>query len=200
MQNNLTIAHDELLQILNLTVLPELGCIHSRSEWFMAMGLLSAPPAIILSCSTQCYVCDGRYKKICLPVVHSGAIQFLDSRQLTDVHLFVLTVANCDEFVDRLAKDKDWLLWVFGKESVTRYNVTAFFLQLLATKILSFELVGNKNVLIVISVDENHNKKFKNILQWEGIQFRVKGKRGRSVSFKDLVEKMSMVRALLDDI
>ena len=53
MQNNLTIAYDELLQILNLTVLPELGCIHSRSEWFMAMGLLFAPPEIILPCSTQ---------------------------------------------------------------------------------------------------------------------------------------------------
>ena len=119
---------------------------------------------------------------------------------MTNILPFVLTVANCDEFVDCLAKDKDWLLWVFGKESVTRYNVTAFFLQLLATKILSFELVGNKNVLIVISVDENHNKKFKNILQWEGIKFCVKGKRGCSVSFKDLVKKMTMVRALLDDI
>ena len=93
------------------------------------MGVLCTPCEMILPCKTQCYVCDRSYKAYFLPVVMSGTMEFLDSRHFTNKIPFMLTFANCDKFIDWLAKNKDSLKKVFGLESVTRYNVTAFFLS-----------------------------------------------------------------------
>ena len=138
-QNNLTMSVNDLLDSLSLYTLPGFGCIHCRSEWFMSMGELLAPPEMMMPCETQCYVCDGEYKTQFLPVIYSGAVKFLDSRKFECINTYIITVGNCDEVLDILAKDKDWLHTVFGKEKVSKFNVTGFFLQLLATKILSFQ-------------------------------------------------------------
>ena len=193
-------AHSDLIDVLHISTLAGLGCIHCRHEWFMAMGYLSAPPEVLLPCNTQCYICDKSYEKYILPVVYSGAIEFLDSRRLNDITPFVLTVDSCEEFVDRLAKDKDWLGKVFGKESVARYNCTAFIFQLLATKILSFELIGGNSVAIVVTQDDKGKKLFKNILQWEGIEFRAKGRGGRTIPFKDIIERIQIARVALEEL
>ena len=52
-ERNRTMAHHDMIDVLNLSCLPGLGCIHCRSEWFMAMGHLSAPPEMMLPCETQ---------------------------------------------------------------------------------------------------------------------------------------------------
>ena len=36
-KQNFISAHDDLIDVLNLSVLPDLGCIHCRHEWYMAM-------------------------------------------------------------------------------------------------------------------------------------------------------------------
>ena len=49
---------------------------------------------------------------------------------------FMLTVQNYDKIIELILKDKDWCEAAFGLQTVTKYNVTRFFCQLLATKIL----------------------------------------------------------------
>ena len=104
----------------------------------MAMGVLCVPPAMIFPCKTQCYVCDRSYKAYFLPSVMGGAIEFLDSRRFTGNMPFMLTVANYDEFIDRLVKDKDSLKKVSGLQSITRYNVIIFSFSVLQLR--SFRL------------------------------------------------------------
>ena len=61
-----------------------------------------------------------------LPAIYSGAMEFLESRRYNDKMPIELTIDVCDFFVDKPAKDKDWLLTVFEKEMVTRYQVSTF--------------------------------------------------------------------------
>ena len=58
---------------------------------------------------------------ILVPVIYSGAVKFPDSRKFEFVYTYVTTVGNCDDVLDILAKDKDWLRVVFGKEKVPKF-------------------------------------------------------------------------------
>ena len=90
-----------------------------------------------------------------------------------------------------MAKDKDWLRTMFGGEKVTKSNVTGFFLQLLATKNLSFQLVAGGNVRLVVSCDKDDVKLYKDSSQWEGIEFRTSAHGGRIMEFKDALTRIS---------
>ena len=92
----------------------------------MAMGSLLAPPEMILPCEAQCFVCDESYRDFILPVIYSGAMKFRESRRFNNKMPIVLTHDTCESFVDKLAKDKDWLSKVFGRGAVARYEVSAF--------------------------------------------------------------------------
>ena len=120
----------------------------------MTMGSLLAPPEMILPCETQCYICDGSYKKIILPVIYSGVLDLLGSRRFNDKIPIDLTYDECDFFVDKLAKDE---------ETVTRYHITTFYFQLFATRIISFEKIGTKLYLLLyqrIVATTNFSKTF----------------------------------------
>ena len=65
-------------------------------------------------------------------MIYSGAVNFLDSRKFKFINTYIITFGKCDDLLDILAKDKDWLYTVFGREKVVKFNVTGFFLQLLA--------------------------------------------------------------------
>ena len=75
----------------------------------MAMGSLLAPLEMILPCETQCFVCDESYQDFILPVIYSEAMEFLESRRFNDKMPIVLTLDTCESFVDKLAKDKDYV-------------------------------------------------------------------------------------------
>ena len=184
--DNIIDAHNNLLDVLRLYCLPGFGCIHCRREYFMATGELSPPPEIILGCVTQCFVCDKSYKRYFLPVIHAGATKFLKSRKFNDaIATLILQVGDCDRILDLLFKDKDCLFDVFGKVSVLKYQVTGFFFQLVATKILAFEWVGNK-VKFIVNRDNDGNYTYENKLAWEGIILKNKGT-GIDASFGFLV-------------
>ena len=102
-------------------------------------GLFGVTSGNVLPCETQCYISDKAYQVFILPVIYSGAMNFLESRRFNDKMPIDLTMENYDSFVGKLAKDKDWLLKVFGKETVSRYQVTAFYFQLLTARIISFK-------------------------------------------------------------
>ena len=127
-------------------------------------------------------------------------MEFLESRWFNDNMPIDLTIDNCESFVDKLAKDKDWLSKGFGKETVARYQVTAFYFKLFATEIISFEKIGSDCVSVAVSEDRQKRKKFKNILNWEGIKFRASGRGGRVITFKEIAEKIVLAKAAMNDL
>ena len=57
--------------------------------------------------------------------------------------------------------------------------MTSFYFQLFATKIISLEKIGSTDVSVAIMEDDHKNMPFKNILDWEGIEFHTRGRSGR---------------------
>jgi len=48
----------------------------------------------------------------------------------------------------------DWRKDVFGKKSVSKYNVNSFFFQLIVKKILIYQCVGTEGVECALAWDE----------------------------------------------
>ena len=63
-----------------------------------------------------------------------------------------------------------------------------------------FELFAGKSVGVVVSQDKNGTKLFKDLLQWEGIEFRAKGCGGRAVPFNKVLTKVSIARVALGEL
>ena len=166
----------------------------------LPMGSLVSPPENVLPCETQCYICDKAYQVFILPVIYSGAMEFLESRRFNNKMPIDLTMENYESFVGKLAKDKDWLLKVFGKETVSRYQVTAFYFQLFTARIISFGKNGSNSVSVAVSKDGQKNKLFKNIFKREGIQSRASGRGGRVIPFKEVADKVLHARAAMNDL
>ena len=53
-RNNRATAYADHVDCINLYCLPELGCVHARSEWIMHCGDMQQPPPSIAPCGTQC--------------------------------------------------------------------------------------------------------------------------------------------------
>ena len=68
------------------------------------MGSLLSLSEIVLPCETQCYICDKAYQAFILPIIYSGAIEFLEHRRFKDKMAIDLTMENCESFVDKLEK------------------------------------------------------------------------------------------------
>jgi len=169
--NNIN-AYNDLIDIVNLYFLSDLGCVHCRMVWFLAFGKLEHYPRCMLPCETQCFVCTGEHQKYILPIVYEGAIEFLKSRQLVDAMPYKICYSDIEGLVDLLYKDSDWTERVFAIKTVSKYNVAAFFFQLIVTKILSFEWVGTTKLVCVISrVGTSTVFNYENITCWEGFEF-----------------------------
>ena len=139
----------------------------------------------MLPCGNQCCVYDKSYKKFFLPVVHNEVIAFLMSKRFADSMNIIHSMRDCDILIYLLFKSKDWMLRIFGKSSVKKYNVSGFFLQLIATNIIDFEWKG-KNVLVILGRDNDGNLKYENKLNWEGLEFREKS-RGSTMTFSNFI-------------
>ena len=61
--NNVVQSYDDVIDILNLKCLPDLGCVHTRIECYLQCGFTSCPPPIVLPCQTQCHVLNGSCQK-----------------------------------------------------------------------------------------------------------------------------------------
>ena len=59
---------------------------------------------------------------------------------------------------------------------------------------------GGKCLRIVISRDNDDVKLYKNPLQWEGIKFRSKARGGRAMPFKEVLSKINIARAAIEDV
>ena len=173
--------------------MPDWGCIHLRSEWFLSTKSNTKMPTWFCEqhepCKTQCYMCDGKYQKYMLPIVHEGAVRFLDSFHFSENLPFALTRDNAEEFVDLLWLSPDWRRDVFGVKTVQKYNVHSFFFQLIATNILSFQWSNVKReVVCVLTRGSGKKYRFQEVPAWEGFHFRSSRHGAAKVSFTSLLE------------
>ena len=74
-----------------------------------------------------------------------------------------------------------------------------FFFQPHAIKILSTKVVGQKNVVCVVSENANGKKVYENLLMWKVISFRSKKRGGALIASEKVVENQNNVMALLDE-
>ena len=181
-----TLSYCNAIDSVNLFCMPGLGCVHTRCEWFMATGELSAPPEMILPCERKCYICTGGHRKYFLPIIYTGAIEFLRSERMDKTFPYTVEVNNCDGMLSSLTDDTDWVKRIFGKKKITKYNVTAFFFTLVGSNILSFQKKSNLEVICVLSRDDQGNKMYEKQLNWEGFEFRVSGSSSRIHSWADI--------------
>ena len=171
-------------------------------------GDLTPPPEVFLGCGEtkengqQCFTCDGKYKQYLLPVVFSGALKFLKSQRFMQVLSIVLTVQNCEDVIGCLCGDKDWWILVFGLSFVKKYNVTAFFFQLLATKLLTFEIVDRTNVMCILarSKQDKYEFVYEVPFAWEGFEFRRPTCGSVPVSFMEVVTAVRKAQRMVEDI
>ena len=173
-------AFQDLIDVINLLFLPDLGCIHLRSEWYLHRGILEALPSHWPNNDNpnyvdKCYVCKGTYKRYMLPIVYSGAIEFLDSDYFSGSHTmpYVITLDDGGKITNKLWDSLDWRKKVFGVKTVEKYNVNCFFFQLIAAGLLTFQWTNAKGeVLCVFGKDNKDRIKYKFIHNWKGFTFR----------------------------
>ena len=92
------------------------------------------------------------------------------SKRFVDAMSGTLTYDAPNVLIDLLANNKDWLLCVFGKNTVNHYNSAAYFLQLISCGILEIES-RKREVVIVLNRDNNDNYRYTFVLAWKALSF-----------------------------
>ena len=112
-----------------------------------------------------------------LPIVYEGALAFLESEYFSarETMPYRITYDAYDDMTNKLWESADWRKNVFGVKTVTKYNVNAFFFQLIGTRILSFEWTNASTGLVcVFGTDVNNQFLYKQPHSWKGFTFRAK--------------------------
>ena len=114
----------------------------------------------------------------------------------------VLTVQDCENVIGCLYGDKDWCIRVFGLSSVKKYNVTAFFFQLLATTLLKFEIVDKTNVMCIVARSKQGKYEFiyEDPFAWEVFEFCRPTRGAVHVSFMEVVTAVQKAQRMVEDI
>ena len=146
---------------------------------------------------TQCHVCNGSCRKTFLPIIYSGAIKFMKSTRLTSTLPLVMDHDNSNNIINTLWEDKDWCKNVFGTKSPSKANVVGFFLQLIATRIISFELVKNRGLKCVITLQSNGKHRYDDTSVWLGIKFCSPKKGGGKIHLAELITAQQKAADLL---
>jgi len=187
-------AYKDLMDVVNFLFMPDWGCVHLRAEYFLSTKANTRMPQSFVDahgpCGNKCYICHKeKYKKYMLPIVHEGAVRFLSSCHFSDKMPYLITNADSDGMLDLLWNNPDWRKEVFGIKTVQKYNVTAFFFQLLATKILSFQWTNVKREVVCVLTRDKHDKyRYLDVSAWDGFHFRSKRHGGAKVHLSSLLE------------
>ena len=88
-------------------------------------------------------------------LIYSGTIKFMNSERLRIIIPLVLDHDNSDSIMNTPWEDKDRCNDVFVTKSPKRTNCVGFFLQLIATRNISFELVDKQGLKCVITKDDS---------------------------------------------
>ena len=184
-------ALDDLVDTINLLFLPHQGCIHLRCEWILHSKKNTEMPRWYTRdnerCRSNCYVCKGTYEKYILPIVFTGAKDFLASSHFAKFLAKPLSYDEPDHVCDSLWGNEDWRKQVFGKKTVAKYNVHAFFFQLTALRLINFVTVRKStDVLCVLGRGADDKLLYKKKKNWKGLQFRSKRHGGARVAWEQL--------------
>ena len=112
-----------------------------------------------------------------------------------------LTADNCIALVASLSTDANMCKGVFGIRSTKQYQVTAFFLQLIALRLIEFKVRNNTEMIChrVLHQSNNFQYRFDDPQCWKGFSFR-SAKRGReTISFESVIARHNEVAALLQE-
>ena len=83
-------------------------------------------------------------------------------------------------------------------ENPTTYNVTAFFLQLIALRIIEFKSHDNTKMICVLIEESPGKYKYKDPLAWKEMSFRMAKRGGALIDFAKVVHKHGEVIRLLN--
>ena len=106
---------------------------------------------------------------------------------------------NFDEIIGLISKDNGWCKTVFGLQTVTKYNVARFFFQVLATEILTVELLGGKSVALVIDRAPADNFLYNDPVNWKDMKFCKRGRGGAAVPFSILGNSVIQVQRMVEE-
>jgi hypothetical protein len=133
----------ELFDLLSLFCLKQ-GCVHYILEAYAAHGgnKIDVPFRVNnidftarQPCSNACPACTDRYSSYFLPIHRPDAISWLADVVSTSG---TIVCGGPNDMVTKLLWEKPQFRFnIFGKKNVTRYQVTAFILQLIASGILT---------------------------------------------------------------
>ena len=197
--NNTAQAYVDHVDCINLYCLPQLGCVHARSEWIMHCGEMEQQAPQITPCETQCHVCDGSHSKTFLPIIFSGAFAFMKSSAFGAVLGVEINVDNATSFVASLSSDGDWCKRVFGLKNPSTYNVTAFFLQLIGLRIIEFQTLDKKKMIGGLTRLSSGKFKYEDPSSWKGMSFRTANRGGALIAFEKVLENHEKVIELLKE-
>ena len=133
----------EIFELLRLFCLNR-GCVHYILEAYAAHGgcKLDVPFRVDdidfttrQPCSNACPSCTGKYSSFFLPIHKSYAIIWIAEVLSTSGSIIC---GGPDDMVVKLLWEKPkYRFNIFGKKNITRYQVTGFILQLIASGILT---------------------------------------------------------------
>ena len=108
---------------------------------------------------------------------------------------------SCDTIINTLWEDKDRCNEVFGTKSPKRSNCVAFFLQLIVTKIIYFQLVDNRGLKCVITKDDKDVVKYvyEDVSMWAGFKFWSPKRVVVKVYLNDIIAASKKAEDLLSD-
>ena len=188
-------AIKDLVEVLYYFFMPALGCLHQRAEFFLSRGQCTYDPLVCSIrqswCGNKCYICNGDYTDSIRPIIYEKAKEFLQSSLFNDNYrTSELTFDNTDDMPNILWESNDWKRDIFGKASVTQYNVFAFFFQLIASGILSIDYKGKDGVRFLLTRVDSNTYLYEDVNAWKGFEFRRSGRgRDTSITFDDLVRR-----------
>ena len=191
-RDNIVNAYNDYIDTINFLFMPGWGCIHLRSEWLLSTKHNTRPPQSFVDahgpCNNMCYICKRTHNKWMLPVVYEGAVEFLETELFKGQLPFEITHDNSEGLPNILWESNDMRLKVFGKKTIAKYNVHSFFLQLIASDMLSFEWTDNsKKIVCVRRKESDGSYKYANIKYWSGFEFRSSRHGGANVTYESLL-------------
>ena len=136
-----------------------------------------------------------------VPIIFSGALAFMKSSAFGAVLGVEIKADNCNAFVASLSSDANMCKSVFGLKNPKTFQVTAFFLQLIALRLIEFKVRNNMEMICVCvqHCSPIHHYKYDDPLCWKGFAFRT-SKRGRgTIPFEMVLKRHNEVAALLQE-
>ena len=121
----------------------------------------------------------------------------MKSTRLASKLPLLLTRDNNDDLINTLWEDKDFCKDVFGLKNPSKGNVIGFFLQLIATKIISFELVNNNTLQCVMTKRTTNTYVYEDTYSWLGIEFRSPRRGNAAISLYDIIHAQQKAQELL---